>query len=705
MKKIISLFLSLVLIFGISTTLVGCKKKVKSGTEAAKLLLANERLDENLIAQKIDIGLSSISSNSASSTKRVSALSWSFSALSSSAAHSWSDFPAYNDTASQFSSFLINIENEAARVAEDIANMKNNVGVVDKWVDVGSEKHMLSVYDSKDALFVLGVYGDVHAYYRYTDNSANNVYEMYSFMSYDDGTTGEIRTMYIPGARYEYQYINSNGFEDYVIMENSRGYWIGNRYNYFADGENSFVRYFPIIIKDNFCYSATVEMRGDDISVYNLTVVDLLSGRELVSLTLHDNYSLFTIHASGIKSGLVSLGADNFRKQDGVYFADMITELVTEKGVYNAVSSGVDENGNTFSGFTGGYVGYDFGVNVYRGYISMHVNTPSGSIEEAFTELGKVLDGYGLTLYRSLPEIREQIEHAYALGEEFTEIFEWNGYALDSLSSFESARSALITNFGTVRADYEKIKNNPAASGKQKLDKNTVFAPISTITNGQNSYTGGTVTLGGTSVEITDTALFESGKEYVLKVALSLCDEGGNPTSVNTVVLDGATAQKAVFNGGAISLSISGSYAVPKNLIAGDYALVVYAATADEEIRVSEMLKIGSFSTYSETLESEAMQINVENVGDTLHVKYSIKNSYTFTVASDGKKFTSLELQRLITVEILKKGAPFSGAVLEYENGGAVGENDSLGAGTYRMTCYLNTADGLAQSYVYLVVT
>ena len=170
-------------------------------------------------------------------------------------------------------------------------------------------------------------------------------------------------------------------------------------------------------------------------------------------------------------------------------------------------------------------------------------------------------------------------------------------------------------------------------------------------------------------------------------------------------MLDGATAQKAVFNGGAISLSISGSYAVPKNLIAGDYALVVYAATADEEIRVSEMLKIGSFSTYSETLESEAMQISVENVGDTLHVKYSIKNSYTFTVASDGKKFTSLELQRLITVEILKKGAPFSGAVLEYENGGAVGENDSLGAGTYRMTCYLNTADGLAQSYVYLVVT
>ena len=41
------------------------------------------------------------------------------------------------------------------------------------------------------------------------------------------------------------------------------------------------------------------------------------------------------------------------------------------------------------------------------------------------------------------------------------------------------------------------------------------------------------------------------------------------------------------------------SYAVPKNLNHGNYAVVVYVATAEEGIRVSEMLKIGSFSTSS----------------------------------------------------------------------------------------------------------
>ena len=704
MKKIISLLLTVTLLLGISSTLASCRKKVDSGTEAAKLLLANERLDENLIAQKIDVGLSANAIGTASTRKTVSALSYGVSALSSTAAHSWSDFPAYNDTAAQFDAFLLNIENEASRVAKDIANMKNNVGVVDKWVDVGSEMHMLSVYANKDALFVKGMYGEVHAYYRYTDENANNVYEMFSFMEYDDGTTGKIRTMYIPGSRYEYQYINSGGFEDYVIMENSRGYWVGNRYNYFEDGNNTFVRFSPVIIKDNFCYSVTVEMRNGEIDVYGFTVVDLISGCELLTLGLNEGSSNFIVHAAGIKSGLISLGADEFDVDGDVYFTGLINELVTSTGVHKLTNDETYENVNQANRFEGGYIQYDYGLNVYRGYISMRVDTPLGTIDEAFRELGNLLPVYGLTLKRPLDEIRQQIEHAYALGEDFTEVFEWNGYSLDSLASFKSARAVLLDEYDSARSEYESVKNNATAKGKQKLDKNTVFAPISTITNGQNSYTGGTITLGGTSVQISDTALLESGKEYVLKVALSLCDENGNPLSVNTVALDGATAEKVVFSGKNISLSVLGSYTVPKNLIAGDYALVVFAATADEEIRVSEMLKIGSFSTYNEKLESSAMDITVKNVGDTLHVQYAIKNSITITVASGGKKYTVSELERLITVEILKKGAPFSGAVLEYENGSAVGETDSLGEGTYRMMCYLNTDDGLAQSYIYLVI-
>ena len=702
MKKIISLMLVISLMLGLSSVLSGCKKKISGGTEAAKLLLANERLDENLIAQKIDIGLNSLSLGTASSEKRPSPLSFlATPTASSTATYTWSDFPTTNDTASQFSSFILNIEHQAKYVAEDIANMKNNVGVVDKWVKVGSDKQLLRVYDSMDVLIVDGMYDDVHVYYRYTDASANNVYEMYSFMNYDDGTTGEIRTMYIPGSRYEYSYINSGGFEDYVILENSRGYWVGNRFNYLKTEYDESCSFTPIVVKDNFCYSAMIDIRSTGISVLNYSVVDLASGNELVTLDITGDLATYTLNASGIKSGLVSLGAENARIDGNVYDTAELTELVTANGTHGIVNAEEGEVG----GFTGGQIAYDYGRNIYRGYISMSARLQSATLEEAFVQLDKILDRYDLTLYKSTDKIYEQMQHAYALGNDFSNVFEWNGYKLDGIANVRSARAALKSDFNNARTKYEEVKNNETAKGKQKLDPNASFAPLSIISASQNSYQSGTISLSTVTAQITDTALLESGGAYVLKVALSLCDASGTPISVNTVALSGSPSQSVTFSGSSITLSASGSYTVPKNLIAGDYALVVYAANASDEIRVSEMVKIGSFSTYNEKLDSAAMDISVMNVGDTLHFKYAIKNSHTVELAYSGRTYTALEIERIITVEILKKGAPFVGAVLEYADGSAVGAANDLGVGSYRMMCYLNTADGLAQSYIYLVIS
>ena len=39
-----------------------------------------------------------------------------------------------------------------------------------------------------------------------------------------------------------------------------------------------------------------------------------------------------------------------------------------------------------------------------------------------------------------------------------------------------------------------------------------------------------------------------------------------------------------------------------------------------------------------------------------------------------------------------------------YESGEEIDTSASLGKGTYKMTAYLPTSDGLAQSYVYLAI-
>ena len=62
MKKVISLILVICLLGASSVLFSGCgliKKKIDTGTEAAKLLLANERLDTSLISSALDLGFSS----------------------------------------------------------------------------------------------------------------------------------------------------------------------------------------------------------------------------------------------------------------------------------------------------------------------------------------------------------------------------------------------------------------------------------------------------------------------------------------------------------------------------------------------------------------------------------------------------------------------------------------------------------------------
>ena len=43
-------------------------------------------------------------------------------------------------------------------------------------------------------------------------------------------------------------------------------------------------------------------------------------------------------------------------------------------------------------------------------------------------------------------------------------------------------------------------------------------------------------------------------------------------------------------------------------------------------------------------------------------------------------------------------------ATVENESGEPMDISDVFGRGAYRMKCYLNTSDGLAESYVYLTV-
>ena len=695
MKKIISLILSASLLLSSAAILGSCGiKNKKTGTELAKLMLANERMDQTVLIGGVDIGLNF----STATAEGFVSLPMAFSNGGGSK-YSWSDFGAFSSSMHQFESFFINIDNHAKNVADEIMQMKESVGIVDKWVGDGEMAKMLRVYENSDLLLTYHP-GSIGVYKRYTNDDATNVYEMYSFWDQGGGESGDVRMLLIPGERYEYMYNHENGFTDYVIMENTRGYWVCTRFNYgVLDNGAIMVSFTPTVFKDDLCYSAFISYRTDIGDSVSYTVADTKTNRELVSMTKTEFGYGMSLYLSGVKSGLISVGSDEAYEFDGALFSSTVNVINSVKGKFNALE--FDKIGEGEIGFTGGYIDYNYLFNVQTGSLSFLYMDTEGTSADAFSAFEGYVNEMGLTLYRSVDDVSAAMQHAFLLADQFGKTFEWNGYYMDGIDSLEKGIDVLEGQFESAMAEYNGVKDKEIVSGGGRVSLPDSFAELEVGSMGTGSYNDGRITLSGITASIPKSDFLEDGESYALKVALSLCDENGNPISVNTIPLDGGNAPATTVSGERVALMASGEYSVPKNLSRGRYALVVYGATADEGIRVTEMVKIGSFSAVDESLESDAMDIRVTSVESGLYVRYSIKNSYRLSVSATKSSYTIAELEQMINVEILRKGAPYFGAVLENADGSEI-TAASLGKGSYRMLCYLSTDDGLAEAYIYL---
>ncbi len=721
MKRVLSVLLVALMLLASSSLLISCKTKIDSGSEAAKLLLANERLDEKVLS-KIDLGIDGTKVTKINSGAPLDMESTSeFMRLSDSMGvhYTWTEFEKHSHSMVEFTQFMKGIESTVEDVASDIERMKNKVGITDKWVDGGflqDEEHMLRVYENMDMLIIKKYrHNALYVCTRYTNENAKNVYEIFSFYKYDDGDSARMRLTYIPGEYYEWASQHANGFSDYFIAENSRGYWVATRFDV-RDHDASF---WPLIINNGLGYGGTVYLINpsygerspigfidydNGISVGPLSVFDPKNNRELFQIVEGGDHGKVELYFTGIKDGFVSVSTNNARVgvEDGVYDTATLDKLVTSNGTYEAVED-TNEKGKFF--FNNGYVQHYYGDDFDYGNISFVINYENGTdtISDYILGFGDYAKSIGLEIYADMDTVKDSIYHASEYCKGFNEAFTWNGYKMSSYENAMKARQAFLDSTDTALGYYEEVKDFPKAENKQKLSKNAKFGDIANLVMGENTYADGKVTISNIGISMTDTALFEIGLDYVIKVGLALCDSDGNPISVNTVPLKTDNETSINYTGGDVMITASGSYEVPKNLSQGDYALVVYVSDKDG-IRVSEMKKLAFVSIEEGKLDSTAMDIEIKNLNDNLHATYKIKNTRYIEMTSTKDSYTYDEVRREIMQEILAYGYPDSSAVLEYENGEEVDRNDSLSKGTYRMIAYFPTSDGLAQSYVYLTI-
>ena len=228
MKRMVSLFLCITLLMGMCS-FTGCNstKKVSglSGKEIAKLLLANERLDSGDLSVGLEDSLlaatSSITANESTTLKSAMNSMVNMDTTTSGNIVSWSNFSNECNTYDFFKSYFTAIENSANMFAELIDQIKKDCGITGYWVSGnGGDKVLLKVEANQETIFVKSDLG-YKVCRRYTNENADNVYEMYSKQT--EGSYEE-RMLYVAGKRYEFS-SNFGGYEGlYIVAENTRGY-------------------------------------------------------------------------------------------------------------------------------------------------------------------------------------------------------------------------------------------------------------------------------------------------------------------------------------------------------------------------------------------------------------------------------------------------------------------------------------------------
>ncbi len=706
MKKILAVGLGLSM-FALSLLGVGCKKNDPQfenlkGTNGAKLLLANENLDESVFTdtdfwKKMSGTQTAATAPKLVNTAAVKPLAYADASATENEAIKpmaitgeeeytyFRDFENYSLTMDRFDGVMGEIERAALSVAENIGWLKKNVGVTDQWVDGQS---LLQVKEGEESLYVKHDYESWNGFdvaHRKTRADAKNVYEIYKCANDVGGNSiTEERMIFIPNEYYEHTRWSEIGELVSYVMENSDGLWKMTRMNanFIRDdamGRDGYLSCEHFVLKDGyglgFDYLITYEgekVLESRISTYN--ILDIENENELYRvqyLPEEDSY-FFDVYMSNVESGVEALRA----RTDKLNTSYLMDVLLTNGDVLEEVCALREIRGGRWYGWL-----KDLDFN---GVSADNFGAALEQTENAWREKG-VQFKVGTT------ELGELATYTEMLGEEFKDTYTWNGYKpAQTLGDLKESLHWLKSYFSQNTALYNAVKDNAQAKTSKINLSNTHFAGLTIAGDGE--YADGKVSVANLTATVAENALLEKNTEYVLKLGLALKDGTGFDTT-RTVALSTAIEQKLAYVGtGALTLTQSGEYALPTNISEGEYAVVAYVATADEGVRVSDMQAVGFATVADERLDAVEMDITLEKAETgTLLVQYTVKNTLEVALEA-GKAYDETEIEKILLDAVLMSGYPILSEKMEATENG------------YRLKCLLPVSGRLVEAYVYCVL-
>lgn len=708
MKNFFALLIACVLLI---STMVGCARQPIVGTEAAKLLLAEERLNASLLQKKGDIFENGTEVMNALADKAIANLGvqhvegdtemTNLSAMINTSTvlrgdyigqveingdiFTWSDFEENNNSYDYFKSITDNIVFAAETAGDLIDSIKRNVRVVDKWVKVGSTEYHLHVDENSETLCERDD-GRLTVCRRHKNSAGKDVYELYRRQ---DGF--EERMTYIPGERYELTMI-MNGEGQYFVADSAKGYWETYIVGEAPDHYN--VSYF--VMKDDICYDAFYDPQSGEIPLLKFMSAD----RATDILNFYDGEGSISVDVKfsgfdGIEGVVAPASAVEYIPRE---YANLMNG---ENAEIRLTNGKVLRHGDVF--YDGKLdvraicVGY--GVAGYTGEIMLVINGETH--EDRIALLNAFLSDMGLRCRRDFNSTLRGIDRAYVEMESIIRYYKWNSISVTDEAGIVAAAEAEDGRLSAMEALYTAVKDDEVLdyADTRSLLLNINFAPITLASTDNARVSGSELTLESISLTVKDTTLFVVDEPY--KVALAMIDTA---EADGLVHLDATTETTVIYTGeGTFTVTADTLTATLPALATGTYTVVAYIATADD-IRTSDHISVDFHSADSTpvTMNGVTMSTALAESG-TLTVSYEPITDFTVSLTTDVAVDYAF-FYELLAAEVFNHGTPTDGTVeIKTESGyePLVGDEAAIADGTYRMAYTMQNGETTVEGYVY----
>ena len=739
MKKLLSLLIVLVMAL---TVLTGCGK-VASGTDLAKLMLANQRLNAQLLKNEGDIFeagaqtlgdlasqvKASLTNASSDAPMLFASTQTGFGKLDKTGGKvevvdgttfTWSGFEETSNSVSYLDSYAQAIIDTAERGAEMIDQFKQKVGIVDQWVRSGVEKLLLHVEENSETL--LDQYEDqIDICKRTRDSQGNDVYEMYI-----GNNIAQTRMTYVKGKLLEHSIkFADSGDVTNIVAVNDKGYWEVGTFDYIANrqGPNGLMGGYNVaftILKDDLAYhfAGLDGSEPDDVlnnKFANLNIISSDKKTDIMHVSDSEGSTMFELKFSGfagIANVTTTVTPDQVGNNPGGGERHQKVRLFTvNDGEICAVLDSSDgavinlENGNQIaegnSYLNDAVLVRSFGITAtvdgYLGSVSVAVN--GNTYQQRVDLLKQFLQQVGLECRRDIDDVFVGVATASDEQKYVQGVFRWNGSSVATREGLDSGLQVVLDEFVQYDAIYQQFKDAPTVSkNAYKADyKNMDFAEAS-ATSSDVAVEGRQVTIGNVSVQTQSSPLVMEGERY--QVGFGLANTNGQQGIVH---LDYVNNLLASPTGDTVVVTASQvTFELPV-LLAGNYNVVAYVCTIDG-IRISQYLPIKVDSAYGTSMTVGNVQMTVDCTGEFGVVTYSPTSDVVLEFAFDQPQTVQDFCSKV--AEVVYNVGTLGSVVERYVDGNyiVVDADDTIGEGSYRLAYSVNNGDNSKQGYVFVTV-